>query len=246
MKHTLGSTYRRFNHLYMMFALRGDKVLCPCCGWTGKSFAPLLNRSNAICPSCSSRERHRILWLFINRNPDLLPANSRVLHFAPEKVLRKQLEARSDIEYVTTDLNPDDVDVAADITNLPFEDGSFDFIICSHVLEHVDEARAMNELLRVLANGGLIAIQIPVFDIHTTLEDPNVTSPKERERVFGQRDHLRRYGHDAKFRLEALSPSVTEVSPNSHGFTDTDIRRFGIVSKDGVNRESIYLCRNVS
>ncbi len=34
-----------------------------------------------------------------------------------------------------------------------------------------------------------------------TWEDPSVTSPQERERLFGQEDHLRAYGPDYVDRL---------------------------------------------
>mgnify|MGYP001595570253 CR=1 FL=1 len=44
--------------------------------------------------------------------------------------------------------------VAGDILALPFRDNSFDYIFCSHVLEHVDDPeRALNELMRVGKRG---------------------------------------------------------------------------------------------
>jgi ubiquinone/menaquinone biosynthesis C-methylase UbiE len=45
--------------------------------------------------------------------------------------------------------------VVADVTALPFADGSFDGITCGYVLEHVPEPeRGLSELSRVLAKGG--------------------------------------------------------------------------------------------
>ena len=45
--------------------------------------------------------------------------------------------------------------ITADITALPFADGSFDGITCGYVLEHVPEpAKALSEISRVLRKGG--------------------------------------------------------------------------------------------
>ena len=45
--------------------------------------------------------------------------------------------------------------VAADLTRLPFADGSFDAITCGYVLEHLPDARpGLSELWRVLVPGG--------------------------------------------------------------------------------------------
>lgn len=52
--------------------------------------------------------------------------------------------------------------VSADITQLPFPDGAFDFVICSHVLEHLDDpAAAIRELQRV-AHAGYIETPSPI------------------------------------------------------------------------------------
>ncbi|MCP3938685.1 MAG: class I SAM-dependent methyltransferase [Actinomycetia bacterium] len=46
--------------------------------------------------------------------------------------------------------------------DLPFPDGSFDRIIASEVLEHIDDdGRAAAELFRVLSPGGRIAVTVP-------------------------------------------------------------------------------------
>ena len=48
--------------------------------------------------------------------------------------------------------------------DLPFEDGFFDRIIASEVLEHiVDDTRAIGELYRVLRSGGTMAVTVPRF-----------------------------------------------------------------------------------
>lgn len=50
----------------------------------------------------------------------------------------------------------------ANITALPYESGSFDFIICSEVLEHLpDPSAAVSELFRLLRPGGYLAVSVP-------------------------------------------------------------------------------------
>ncbi len=52
----------------------------------------------------------------------------------------------------------------ADVTKLPFADGSFDVVICSEVLEHIKDNRtAVAELVRVLKPGGDLVVTVPRF-----------------------------------------------------------------------------------
>ncbi len=52
----------------------------------------------------------------------------------------------------------------ADVTKLPFADGSFDVVICSEVLEHIEDNRtAVAELVRVLKPGGDLVVTVPRF-----------------------------------------------------------------------------------
>jgi SAM-dependent methyltransferase len=54
--------------------------------------------------------------------------------------------------------------LTANVTKLPFKDGSFDKIICSEVLEHIPEDRiAVEELIRVLRKDGAIGISVPHY-----------------------------------------------------------------------------------
>ena len=53
---------------------------------------------------------------------------------------------------------------AVDATCLPFATGSFDFVICSEVLEHIpDDRRAVTELARVLKPEGTLVVSVPLF-----------------------------------------------------------------------------------
>jgi ubiquinone/menaquinone biosynthesis C-methylase UbiE len=51
-----------------------------------------------------------------------------------------------------------------DALHLPFTDASFDKIICSEVLEHVDDPhQSIEEMVRVLRPGGLLAVTVPTY-----------------------------------------------------------------------------------
>ena len=63
-------------------------------------------------------------------------------------------------------------DVVADLRDLPLDDASFDFVLCTEVLEHVsDPLRALQEIRRVLRPGGSVLITVPfVIELH---EEPH-------------------------------------------------------------------------
>lgn len=73
-------------------------------------------------------------------------------------------------EYIGVDIDKDNklADVYASIDNLPFNDLEFDLVICSEVLEHVEDLpRAIFEIKRVLKKGGYIYISTPIsFPYH--------------------------------------------------------------------------------
>ena len=54
--------------------------------------------------------------------------------------------------------------MAADIARLPFGPKTFDLVICSEVLEHIEDHRhAAQELLRVLKPGGDLVVSVPRY-----------------------------------------------------------------------------------
>ncbi len=185
----------------------------------GKQFRKLLPygyvnpRENVLSPSTLSLERHRLLWLFLKNKTDFFSKPASLLHFAPEQAFYKKFRKLSHLNYTTTDLNSPLADVKADICALPFEDNSFDIILCNHVLEHIPEdQKAMEELYRVMKPGGWGVFQVPQdLKRKQTFEDNSITDKKERARIFGQYDHVRIYGHDYFNKLRTAGFRVEEV-----------------------------------
>ncbi len=198
------------------FFLRGKKYTDPIDGRSYRRFLPYgyeKIRENALAPGTLSLERHRLFWLYLTNKTSFFSEAQRVLHFAPEQAFLKRFRKLKHLQYTTTDLNSPIADVKADICDLPFEDHSFDFIICNHVLEHIpDDTTAMQELYRVLAPGGIAIIQVP-YDRNReqTFEDDTITDRKERARIFGQYDHVRVYGMDYFRKLAAVGFVVEGV-----------------------------------
>lgn len=180
---------------------RGEQCECPLCGAHLSHFLVLHRPFFRWCPVCRSLQRHRFSWMSLQQY--ILPAYSIrwILHIAPEEALRRAFHRLPGVGYVSMDLYAADVLVRADVGRLPFDSGTFDLVYCSHVLEHIpDDRAAMQELWRVLRPGGIAIILTPLWD-KPTFEDASITDPVERERLFGQFDHVRWYGFDIVDRL---------------------------------------------
>ena len=153
--------------------------------------------------------------------------------------MRHRLQQVRGLQYVTADLYQDDVDLRLDITALDLPDGSFDGVLCSHVLEHVqDDMAAMRELARVTAAGGWCLVMVPLdLGRATTYEDATITAPQDRTRAFWQHDHVRLYAADIGDRLRDASFGVERLQPERELGTET-MRRCRINVAD-----EIWLCR---
>ncbi|MGN6605377.1 MAG: class I SAM-dependent methyltransferase, partial [Jatrophihabitans sp.] len=54
------------------------------------------------------------------------------------------------------------VTLNADAHHLPFDDGHFDSVVASEILEHIpDDRRVISELVRVTRPGGRVAVSVP-------------------------------------------------------------------------------------
>ncbi len=215
--------------------LRGEGRECPCCGGHFKRMSRRrLAGFGGICPRCRSHPRHRAIALLLARGD--LPGR-RLLHFAPEPLFDPVFERLGGLERVTADLYAP-ADLRLDITDMDLADGSFDLILCSHVLEHVpDDRAAMSELRRVLASGGLALVLTPYRPDRPTYEDPSITSPLDRMVAFGQQDHVRIYGTDLADRLRAAGFEVEDRTP-AQLFDEVTVERFELDAA-----EHLFLCR---
>lgn len=193
----------------------GRTRYCPVCRRHASAFQShgLIERVEARCPFCGSLERHRLVWLFFERRTDLLaPPRKKMLHVAPEPCIARRLGAAEHVDWLSADLQMARAMVRMDVTDIQFSAETFDVIYCSHVLEHVlDDRTAMREFARVLKPGGWAVLQVPIT-AERTFEDPSIVEPAERERVFGQWDHVRRYGPDYADRLADAGFRVATVS----------------------------------
>jgi len=211
---------------------KGNQFTDPIDGSSYRKFLPYGYqnlRQNALCPGTLSLERHRLLWLYLDRKTSFLTDSIRVLHVAPEQVFYKEFKSFSHWNYTTTDLHSPLADVKADICALPFEDNSYDLILCNHVLEHIpNDLKAMKELYRVLKPRGTAILQVPLEeDRENTFEDDSITDQQERTRIFGQYDHVRVYGHDYYNRLQKAGFKANPVDYIKE-VTEGDIKRFAL------------------
>lgn len=208
-------------NLFNMLRRGKHKTYCPVCCTAGVTFNPLPDfyRQNATlhgyvhfgkgemtaldtysCAKCGSSDRERLYayWLEKEINAGAFSGNDKAIHFAPEKNLAGYIRrSKAFADYQTADLLMEDADHRVDLMNLPFSDNSFDFFICSHVLEHVSDDRvAVGELFRITRREGRGILMAPVIvDLLQTIENPFVTDEAGRWRLFGQNDHVRLYSH---------------------------------------------------
>jgi SAM-dependent methyltransferase len=215
----------------------GDNVECPVCGRTSRRWVSL-GFPEQVCPHCSAFSRQRMLVLYLARELGLGDQPLTMLHFAPEACLMRYFTRTPQLEYVGADVDPPKGAVKMDITDISLDSGSVDVVICSHVLEHVeDDSKAMREMKRVLAPGGTALILGPAeYDRPQTYEDPSIVTPSARMAAFGQSDHVRVYGADFDDRLRAAGFDL-DADRYARKLSLADRTRFGL-NPD----EILYVC----
>ncbi|MCR6641798.1 MAG: class I SAM-dependent methyltransferase [Sporocytophaga sp.] len=224
---------------YIKFYIRGyfysgSKVTCVCCNKSFTKFLPHGNvkRQNAVCPSCNTLERNRVLFLYLRDKTNFFHDQLTVLHFAPEYRLEKIFRKMKNLNYTSGDINPDLAMQQVDIQSIGFPDNHFDVIICSHVLGHVpDEAKALSELRRVLKPEGSAIIMTKIYeDIQSTFEASGMYNAEDQE-IF------RKHGKDFPESLKegGFDVSIIDVAK--------DVGNVAVVKYGLGEKELIYLCK---
>ncbi|QLY78760.1 glycosyltransferase [Clostridium intestinale] len=227
--------------------------ICPICGKEIEQFLPYRYKEhytdsvykfniigsdmrNFSCPECYSHDRVRHIVMYFNKlniwNKNITKKD--ILHIAPEKVLRDIILKLEPNNYVCGDLYPIDNSILKiDITNISFRDNYFDFIICNHVLEHIeDDLKAMKELYRVLKKGGYAVLQTPYSTvIEKSFEDRKLITATDRKKFFGQSDHVRIYGKDFFDRLQNVGFSL-KIIKSENLFSDEESKIHGFNNKE--------------
>jgi len=229
---------------------KGGERYCPVCDSHLKCFLPVtfpaflkdgpfVTRQNAKCPVCGSIERYRLIYLYIKQKTNLFdPPGKKMLHAAPELILTEKFATCKYIDYLSSDIDPEQIGamVKIDLTDIDFGTGTFDVILSSHVLEHIENDRkALSELYRVLKPRGWAIIQVPII-AEKTFTVPSARTGEERFRAYGKEDHVRGYGRDYKQLLESVGFKV-KVDDFIKSFGPEEIEYLGLIPD-----EEIYFC----
>ncbi len=223
----------------------GDK-LCNLCGHHIKEFLPagidtqLFSdlkvigggyRKNGNCPYCGCMDRNRWVYWVLREKTDIFKGGT-VLHFAPEKMIRKKLENNDKCDYYAGDIVLKSGCHKIDVTKIQFQDEFFDYILINHVLEHVEaEAQAFSELRRVIKPEGKMILSFPVTMEIETVEIKGIFSEEDRLKYYGQKDHVRLYGKNYKEYIEGYGWEVQQYIPER--IMDTrQITKYGFIKDD--------------
>lgn len=193
---------------------------CPACDTDVVGFFRYGDCAAWGCPACGASPRERLMHHLLDTANIAVPPGA-LLHMAPNEaslIARFRADAT---DYVPADLDPSRYPIAGvqriDLMELSDRE-RFDVIYASHVMEHVpDDAHVLRNLFAALKPGGEAWLIVPLWD-RPTEDGSFAMPPRERERRFGQWDHVRQYGVDFRDRLAAagfdvLLEAATDAPP---------------------------------
>lgn len=235
----------------------GDDYHCVFCGGSCARFLPAGHarpaferldvvggglRENGKCPRCSSNNRARLVLLYLKTQTKIFETATRLLHIAPDGSLAAALARADTIDYVCGGLNLDPIrayhPLKIDVTAIPFEEDSFDTVLCNHVMSDVrNDELGFREIHRILHPGGMAILQVPIaLKLTETQEAPEDMRPAEIARQFGHSEYIRMYGPDYDDKLRHVGFRVERHNPFEEKWLP-DIERHGLDS-----REWVYAC----
>jgi SAM-dependent methyltransferase len=208
---------------------------CPICSYHGRFRAfgdpP---RWDAQCSSCGSLERHRLFALLLRDRPELV--QGRVIHFAPEPGIARLIKPLAG-DYKSADLMMSGCDLVLNLEQIDLPDQSVDVFVASHVLEHVDDRKALAELHRCLRRRGVAIIMIPIIEgWRKSYENEAIVSLDQRTLHFGQCDHVRYYGADVRNRMASAGFVLEEFTGSPEQCIEYGLTR----------GENVFLARRTS
>jgi len=195
-----------------------------------------LNSKDYSCPHCYASDRDRLYAIYFNNRFQTFDKEEySFLDIAPSKHLADFVKRFGFIRYRSADLFMEDVDDKVDITDMNiYSDNSFDIILCSHVLEHIeDDRKAMSELYRILKPGGFGIVMVPIdLSLNEDFENPKYQTEAERWKYFGQNDHVRLYSKIG---------FVNKLSQTGFKISQLGVDYFGkeVFEKNGIHPRSI-------
>ena len=189
------------------------------------------SRQKCKCPECQAIDRERMIALFI----DLLQPEENqclnLLHIAPSEELHKWLLKKEYIQCDTSDpllskitsrngnLSPDSIN-----------DATYDIIICSYVLDQIEDDKAfLHTLHRILKPDGICLFLVPLLlGLDKTIERTSLSKEdafqywdnEEQKRLYATEDFLNRLS-DAGYLVHILGKEYfDEDAWNQAGLSD--------------------------
>lgn len=184
---------------------------CPACDSGVVGFFRYGDEREWGCPKCGASPRERLMHALLDAGRITVPVGAAVLHCAPNEASLVRRFYQSAADYVPADIDPARYTVSGmqklDLMSMTDEE-RFHVIYASHVMEHVpDDAVVLRNIRAALRPNGEAWLIVPLWG-KPSEDGPPDLSGKERERRFGQWDHVRQYGRDFADRIRSAGLEV--------------------------------------